>query len=163
MLCVIHFKRIKRNDNSCKACFISNRILSKINRTIQLIKIVFFSFIVFSFFFCLISLVAADRLETYVLVLFILYYLIYSCTFLSFYFTILYCTSRILVSFVSINFIIIIIINIIINSQQEGRIGQSFTKCFYKLTDIRNVSVLTILLFIFIYIYIYIYLLQFAI
>ena len=50
------------------------------------------------------------RLYPHVLVLFILYYLIYSCTLLSFYFTTLYCMSRILVSFVSINFNIIIII-----------------------------------------------------
>ena len=47
--------------------------------------------------------------QIYVLV-FILYYLIYSCSYfiIFFYFTILYCMSRILVSFVSINFIIII-------------------------------------------------------
>ena len=75
-------------------------------------------FILFSFF-CLISLVVADRLETYVLVLFILYYLIYPCTLLSFYLTILYCMSRILVSFVSINFIIIIIIIIISYFKQD--------------------------------------------
>ena len=60
-----------------------------------------------------------------VLVLFIVYYLIYSCTLLSFYFTILYCMSRILVSFVSINFIIII--NVFVAYCSTRAIGSLFT------------------------------------